>query len=201
MIIYFVFLTFLRQVRLMPADDQKKFLYLQVQKHSQNSSHPLESLLTKDHLRTPTMVGKREVETAATFSVRTTARSRSGGGTRWTPTSASSAPWSPPARWTREMSIICDHLPSRRCLARWTSSQFFDWQCNTSRQSEVAWTATLRATTSLPCWRTRSWSSWSSPPPMASSSSSTRQGGGFYMCQSRSVRLSTFLIRYIFCWL
>ena len=66
------------------------------------------SLLTKDHLRTPNMVGKREAETAATFSVRTTARSRSGGGTRWTPTSASSAPWSPPARWTREMRIISD---------------------------------------------------------------------------------------------
>ena len=35
----FGFLTFLRQVRLMPADDQKKFLYLQVEKHSQISSH------------------------------------------------------------------------------------------------------------------------------------------------------------------
>ena len=87
---------------------------------------------------------------------------------------------------------------SRRCLARWTSSQFFDWQCSTSRRSEAAWTATLRATTSLPCWRTRSWSSWSSPPPMVSSLSSTRPGGGFYMCQSQSVRLSTFLTRYAF---
>merc|ERR1719334_367705 len=29
-----------KQVRLMPADDQKKFLYLQVEKHSQISSHP-----------------------------------------------------------------------------------------------------------------------------------------------------------------
>ena len=89
---------------------------------------------------------------------------------------------------------------SRRCLARWTSSQFFDWQCSTSRRSEAAWTATLRATTSLPCWRTRSWSSWSSPPPMVSSLSSTRPGGGFYMCQSQSVRLSTFLTRFVFCW-
>ena len=77
---------------------------------SQNSSPPPKSLLTKDHFRTPTMVGKREVETAATFSVRTTARSRSGGGTKWTPTSASSAPWSPPARWAREMRIISDQL-------------------------------------------------------------------------------------------